>query len=115
MKKKAIRKTIKQLLIIIPAFLIIFSLVTIIGGERQSDQPYGMGAAPYKHIPMSLKGVREVIPEILFATLIIGIIGFPLQYEYNLNKLKKEEKLRKMIEEKEGKEQEEKKDEEGDA
>jgi hypothetical protein len=112
MKRKVIKKTIKQVLILISAFFVVTFLSTMIVGERGSDQPYGMGAAPHVYKSMSFKETFQAIPEILFATIIAGIIGFFIQYEYNLNKLKQEEKLRKMIEEKEGKEQEEKKEEE---
>lgn len=96
MKGKIIKKTIKQLLILLSIFFIVMFLGTMILGERGSDQPYGMGAAPAIFKSMSFKETCQSIPEILFATMIAGIIGFPLQYEYNLNKLKKEEKLRKI-------------------
>lgn len=71
------------------------------------------GSAPHKGESITYKEAAKDFPFILFFSSALSLIYFFPGYEYNLNKLKKEEKLRKMIEEKEGKEQEEKKDEEG--
>jgi len=114
MKRKALNKTLKEVLFVFVAVFIITFFSIKFGGHFVTIQP---GSAPHKCESITYKEAAKDFPFILFYSSVGSLIYFFLGYEYNLNKLKKEEKLRKMIEEKEEKEKEkekeEKKDEEG--
>ncbi len=110
MKRKALNKTLKEMLLVfVGVFVGAFFLIKFCG-HIVTIQP---GSAPHKCECISYKEVAKDFHFILFSSSVSSLLYLLLGYEYNLNKLKKEEELRKMIEEKEGKEQEEKKDEEG--
>jgi len=100
MKKKAVIKTFRDIILMIISVFIIWFLLTFFFGKSKPIQP---GSAHHDFERITLKEATEEIPTILLVAIGGGIFFFPIQYKYNLGKLKKEEK--------EGKEQEEKKEE----
>ena len=95
MKKKAVNKTVKQILTIVPILFILLFLLTLICGRSEPFQP---AAAPRKCKCISLKEAAKDLPLILFVCLGGSLISFPIGYEYNLNNLRKQAKRKEESE-----------------
>lgn len=92
MRIKALKQTLKLIIITYPLFFVLFFFLTMLIGERQNDNPYGLGSAPNKWNPYTFRETIDQIPNIFFVTLSMNIIFFPIQYEQNLYDLKKQAK-----------------------